>query len=183
MKFEFNALNLSGIVKGLRAAGVLPALLDSVSAPLKQALESPFAERWYQGELLTELWMKVGALHGWQKVEDINFDVTMRSLGPVVRPLIRVALALTDASPAAVFSRMGSLASTAIRNVEFGWEAQSKTSGAMWLRYPDPVPPPFVEHCWAGIFRTGSELVGKPVKVERFEVSESERRFTFHLSW
>lgn len=183
MKFEFSALNLNGIVKGLTAAGVLPALLEQVSAPVKKALESPWGERWYPGELMTELWLKVGELHGWEKVEDINYEVTMKSLGPVVRPVLRVALALTDASPAAVFSRMGSLASTAIRNVEFGWDAQSKTSGAMWLRYPDPVPPPFVQHCWAGIFRTGSELVGKPVKVERFEVSEGDRRFTFHLSW
>lgn len=183
MKFEFSALNLNGIVKGLKAAGVLPGLLQHVSPELRKILESPYAERWYRGELMTELWLKVGELHGWNKVEDINFDVTMNSLGPVVRPVMRVALALADASPAAVFSRMGSLASTAIRNVEFGWDSKSKISGAMWLRYPDPVPPEFVEHCWAGIFRTGSEMVGKTVKVERFEVTREGRQFTFHLSW
>ena len=160
MDFEFSAINLAGIRKALNARGVTAELLPRLSPEVREALSSPNAQRWYPGQLMVDLWEGVAKLRSYDFVEEVNYECTTQALGPLARPLIKVALALTNSSPASLFSRLNQLSGLALKNVQFEWVPNGERGGAQTVIYPTALPPKLVERLWRAVFRVGSDMTG-----------------------
>lgn len=180
MDFELSAVNLAAMDKALGARR------DEVYARLSPealaAHRDPHGARWHPGRFAVEAWVAIVAIGGKQWLEDLNYELTKKSFGPIVTPLIKIGLTLSGSSPASIFSRLGDTTSVALRGVTFEWKPGGPSAGAETLNYPCAMPPEVVEAGWRGIFRVGGELTGKTIRIDRF-VAETDRRFRFDVSW
>jgi hypothetical protein len=130
-----------------------------------------------------ETWSATIDVFGGPRFEALNLALTRQSFGPIVTPLLRVTLALGGSSPASVLSRLNDAIKVATRNVTVTWKASSSQSGAVTFEYPLSLPrSDFVEFGWRGAMRFGDELTGKRLVFGAF-VADSDRRFTFPVSW
>lgn len=180
--FEVSSMNLSSLVRALTARGLLEKVLAEVKPETKAALDNPLLQKWHPGAVAVDAWQAIVTVAGAAQLEALNLKVTSESFGPVVRPLVKVALALGGSSPATFFSRFADGLKVATRGVTATWTATGRQSGQVAFEYPCPVPPVVVEYGWRGVMRFGEELTGKTIRFERFEVA-SDRRFVFHLAW
>lgn len=154
--FEVSAMHVAGMGKALEKVGQLAAVLQQVSAATRAALERPYDARWHPGAVLVETSDALLALGGAPALEAMTYEMTRQSFGPVLRPLISVALALTGNDPAAIFSRVGESLKVAMRGVDVTWEPAER-SGMLSLTYPVPLPPDSVAS-WRGVVRFLFEL-------------------------
>lgn len=182
MDFEFSAINLAGIRKSLDARKVTDELLPRLPPDARAALSAPNGQRWYPGIVMVQLWEEVARLRGWSFVEEVNHECTTQALGTLARPLIKVALALTNSSPASLFSRLGQLSGLALKHVDFDWAPAGDRAGVQTITYPSAVPAHVIDHLWRAVFRVGSDMTGATIRVERFE-PRSDRSFSFHVAW
>lgn len=180
MDFEVSAVNVAAMDKALGARREeVYALISEQSRAIHRA---PHSARWHSGRLAVEAWVAIVKLGGKQWLEDLNYELTSRSFGPIVTPLIKIGLTLSGSSPASIFARLGDTVTVALRGVTFEWKAAGPSAGAETITYPCAMPADAVEAGWKGVFRVGSDLTGKTIRVDRFE-AESDRRFRFEVSW
>lgn len=182
MDFEFSAINLAGIRNALDARKVTDALLPRLSPDARAALSAPNAQRWYPGTVMVQLWEEVARLRSWKFVEEANHECTTQALGTLARPLIKVALALTNSSPASLFARLEQFSVLALKHVTFDWAPNGERAGTQTISYPCAAPAQLIDVLWRSVFRVGSDLTGSTIRVDRFEV-KSDRVFVFHVAW
>ena len=180
MDFELSAVNLAAMDKAL---GTRREEVYALLSPEALAVHrDPHSARWHPGHLAVEAWVAIIKLGGKQWLEDLNYELTKKSFGPIVTPLIKIGLTLSGSSPASIFSRLGDTVTVALRGLKLEWKPGGPSNGAETISYPCAMPPETVEAGWRGVFRVGSELCGKTIRVDRFE-PESDRRFRFDVSW
>lgn len=180
--FEVSAMNLGGLVKALKARGLFERVKAEVRPETRAVLEDPMSARWHPSPVALDAWNAVIKVDGPSQYEALNLKLTAESFGPVVRPLLKVALALGGSSPATIFGRLNDAIKVATRGVTVTWTPSGPAAGQVAFEYPCPVPPPVVEFGWRGVMRFGEELTGKTLRFERFE-AVSDRRFVFHVAW
>jgi len=180
--FEVSAMNLSSLVRALQVRGLLEKVLEVVQPETRAVLSNPMQAKWHPGAYAVDTWLAVIKVGGPAQLEALNLKVTAESFGPIVRPLVKVALALGGSSPATVFSQLNNAVKVATRGVTISWTPESKTSGQVAFNYPQSVPPEVVEHGWRGVMRFTEELTGKTLRFERFEVVD-EWSFVFYVAW
>lgn len=180
--FEVSAMNLSSLARALEARGLLDGVKAAVKPETRAALDDPMSSRWHAGAVAVDAWQAIVDAEGPAQLEALNLKVTAESFGPVVRPLVKVALALGGSSPATVFGRLNDAIKVATRGVTVTWTPSGAQAGQVAFEYPCAMPPVVVEHGWRGVMRFGEELTGKTFRFERFEAA-SDRRFVFHVAW
>lgn len=182
MSFEVSGINLSALAKVLQAEGLYAQVAAEVAPETRLVLERPLLSTWHPGRHGEALWAAVIKVGGPAKLEELNLKLTRQSFGPVVRPLVKVALALTGSSPATLFSRLNEAVKVATRGLNVTWAPRSASAGDLTFEYPGPIDRAVVEHGWRGVIRFGEELISQSVRFDGFEAL-SDRRFVFHISW
>lgn len=177
-----SGMNLAAFDKALAAQGKRDAVYALLSPEARAAFQDPHSSRWHPGRFGVEAWLAIVKLGGEQWLEDLNYELTRKSFGPIVGPLVKIALTLSGRSPASVFARLGDATSVALKHVKFEWKAASPQAGALTVSYPCAMPPEVVEPGWRGVIRVGAEMTEKTIRVDRF-VPEDDRRFRFEVSW
>lgn len=176
-------MNLAALVKALRADGSAAKVLERVSPQTRGVLEMPHGQRWHPGAIAVETWGAIIDTSGAPKLEALNFALTRQSFGPIIRPLVRVALALGGSSPATVLARLDDAIKVATRNVHATWVSQGPQAGSITFEYPIAMPrSDVVEFGWRGAMRFGEELTGKTLHFGAFQIL-SDRRFLFPVRW
>ncbi|MER2561072.1 MAG: hypothetical protein ABTQ32_10150, partial [Myxococcaceae bacterium] len=104
MDFEVSAMNLAALVKALQADGSAAKVLGRVAPQTRAVLEMPHGQRWHPGVIAVETWGAIIDTSGGPKLEALNLALTRQSFGPIIRPLVKVALALGGSSPATVLA-------------------------------------------------------------------------------
>lgn len=155
--FEVSAMHVAGMARALGELGIAADVLARVSPATRAMLERPYDARWHPGSVLVEVSNAVLAQRGSDALEAMTYQMTKQSFGPVLRPVVSVALALTGNDPASVFSRLGNSLQVAMRGVDARWEAISPTKGTLTITYPVPVPVDAVQS-WRGVARFLFEL-------------------------
>ncbi|MFT3843058.1 MAG: hypothetical protein QM723_39075 [Myxococcaceae bacterium] len=173
---------MSSLKKALTQAGIYDTFAAAVQPPTRAALAEPNAESWFPGAVVEDIWQTLVKKYGPQQLSDINYLVAKQSFGPVVMPVIKVALALTGNSPASVAARLESMLKLAIRPVKIIWHATDANSGTITIQYPRPIVL-VAEHAWGGVFRFMFEITGRQGTVERFEPLEGASQFRLTLRW
>lgn len=181
--FEVSAMHVNGLVKVLDALGYRAEVQAKVSPGTRAALERPYDARWHPGTVLVEVSDAVIALKGGPALEVMTYEMTKQSFGPVLRPLISVALALTGNDPASIFSRVGESLKVAMRGVEVHWDANGPKAGTLAITYPMALPPDAVES-WRGVVRFLFELAKNPDgRVAQHEQANGARTLRLQLAW
>jgi hypothetical protein len=178
--WQASAVQVAGIMKQVKARGLDAKLLAMVSAPTREAFENPYSARWHSGEVLVEFSEALVAVLGQAGFEELNYDMARASFGPILRPMIQVALAITGRSPATLFARVPASIEQALKNVKCTWTSSGPNSGALSFVYPCTIKPD-TEYAWRGALRFISELTGTASKVDQCEVTVDSVHFK--LSW
>ncbi len=182
MDFELSALNLAAMDKALAAEGLREAVYALISPEARAGFREPHSARWHPGRYGIELWNALLELGGKPRVEEFNYQMTKKSFGPIVGPLAKLGMTLSGSTPASIFARLESLVSVALRGVIFEWKLSSPNGGVQTITYPCPIPSDALDAAWRGVFRVGSEIAGRTIRVDRFE-APTDRSCRFELSW
>ncbi|MBL8917774.1 MAG: hypothetical protein JNJ54_02860 [Myxococcaceae bacterium] len=178
-----SATNLGGLVKALAAEGLFDQLTAKLSPGTLAVLQNPHGRRWHPGTIALETWGAIIDVAGGPKFEALNLRITRDSFGPIVRPMLKVVLALGGSSPATLFSRLDDTIKVATKGLRATWTPAGKNGGTVVFEYPCPVPrADVVEYGWRGALRFGDELTGKPLAFGPVE-RRSDRAFAFPVTW
>jgi hypothetical protein len=169
MPFEVSAMQLAGMEQALVTIGKHDEVHERLAVETRAVLLSPHSARWHRGGFAIDLWSTLNAVGGKPLLESFNYEMTRKSFGPVVGPLIKLGATLTGAGPASMFARLESLCSLALRGVTFTWVPSGKNGGTQAFDYHAAIAGDVIDGAWRGVFRVGAELVGTPVQVHEYE--------------
>jgi hypothetical protein len=182
MGYEVSSVALASYVKAARELGVLEAALPKVSQNTRDALAAPHRRGWLPASIIQELTAAVYETASAERLSELNYRMTKHSMGPIVMPIIRVAMALTGRSPATVFARLNDAMAAGMRDVQISWAPAGERAGSVTFRYPEKVPV-VVHHAWAGIFRFAFELTGHEGRISRHEYADAGRTLRLDVEW
>lgn len=182
MRFEISALNVNGTKKALQKHGLLTEVLARLTPEARAVFEAPYSAKWHDAKALLAVWQAVKELRGVEQVTALNHEIIRDSIGPVLTPVLKLATALSGATPATLLSRLDQLASAASRGSTHVWKAESPTRGTLRITYPAPEPLELIGPIWKGILRVTGDLIGKPAVIEQV-TEEGGNTFVFVISW
>lgn len=160
-------MHVAGFVAAARELGLLEKAEPQLTAETRAVLANPYGAKWVSMHVIQDLTAALARVHGPECLDELNLRMTRNSLGKLVLPMLRVALAITGRSPATIFSRLDDSVKVAMKGVSATWLAKGPNAGMVTLRYPE-APPAVVHHAWRGVFRFG------------FEITERQGRLTAH---
>lgn len=180
--WKTSAVYLAGLSKAIRAAGLLDRVLPKLSAETRRIVANPYGERWHPAVYGTELATAVLEVAGPQTLEDLTFVLARDSFGPILGPMLKVALALSGAKPTVVFGRVDQSIRSAVQGVSATWTATGERSGVVSFEYP-MVAPGFTDISWRGGLRFMFHLVGVEGTIAPCERVDGGRVLRFALTW
>jgi hypothetical protein len=180
--WKSSAVYLAGLVKSIRVAGLLEPVLAKVPPETRAIADNPYGQRWHPWQHGAALATAVVEVAGPQALEDITFVMARDSFGPILTPMLKVALTLMGMSPAAVFSRVDQSIKPAVQGVTARYDSTGPTSGAVSFEYP-VVPPAYADTSWRGGLRFMFHLVGLEGRIAPCERLEGGRVLRYALTW
>jgi hypothetical protein len=179
--WEASNLQIAGLLRAAKAKGLAEAALARCGPQAQAIFAQPYSARWHPGPLLTEFSMALIACSSTAVFEELNYEMTRTSFGPIVKPLLQVVMAISGRSPATLLSRLEQSAAQGLKGVAITWTPSGPAGGRVTVVYPHGLPPE-VQFAWRGVFRFVGELAGAPVTVRSVSVSAAGA-FDFELGW
>ncbi|MBL8937151.1 MAG: hypothetical protein JNM69_21510 [Archangium sp.] len=172
--WKVSAKYLKSMAGALRSLA-LEDRLEGLSSQTRTALQTPHTQSWWPGELLIELVTRLGN----EKAREVSIRASRDGMGPLVRPLASVVLALTRSPVEALLSKLSAFVGAGVQGVESRVAYKDGGAGAtVSFVFPEPVPVELAA-VWVGLFDVGFSLAkaGRIVSehaeptTHRFEVS------------
>lgn len=180
--YETSSTYVGGFVKALRAVGLLtPEVEGRLGAPQREMVASAYSRGWWPGDASEQIVRAVLEVHGAAKLEEAGLLTTRNSVGPIITPLISVIGAIFGLKPSSLFERIGDLASTSVRGVDFEWKSTGSTSGTLRVEYPAGMGGATVEPLWRGACRYVFDTARTKGQIASCQVDGSVLLFT--LRW
>lgn len=180
--YEVSSTYVGGLIRSLRAANMLtPVVLQALGPAQLEMIASPHSRPWWDGATTEVVVRAVLNAHGAARLEDAGFDNTTNNVGPIITPLLSVIGAIFGLDPGELFSRMGDLASTSVKNVTLTWKKTSRTTGELRIVYPPGLGGATVEPLWRGACRFVFQTSRVPGQIVSSHVDGST--ITFALKW
>jgi hypothetical protein len=158
--WQASSTYLTSFVSATRALGHLDAVTTRLEAATRTMVAAPGAQAWWPGEGLVDLVLALEAVSGLEGVKAISIRGSRERMGPLVRPLAGVLLALSRAPALALLSRLGTFVSAGIKGIDARFlPNETKTGGQAVFTFPQPVPQ-VMGTLWHGLFDVGLTLAG-----------------------
>jgi len=181
--FEVTAVYVSGFRKALVDLGLLEQVVARIPPATKAVLEAPFSARTHDADVLRDLSDALFAVAGSAVFQQHAYLMARDSLGKILVPMFKVALALTGRTPATLLSRVPDSVHQAMRGVTATWLPDGPSGGVLRIDYPEPVAP-VAEDGWRGTLRFLFGLVeGTPATISKVERLNDGRRLSIHVVW
>lgn len=149
--WQVSASYMRSMVTALRALGQLPRARELVTPATRAMLDAPHAQSWWDGEVLVDVLSALGA----QAAREVSLRASRDGMGPLVKPLASVLLALTKSPPRALLSRLDAFVGAGVKGVEARFVPNARDDGGVVsFTFPRPVPAE-VAAVWAGLFDVG----------------------------
>jgi hypothetical protein len=182
MAYEVSSVALGSLVKAAKELEVLDKALPRLSPSARDAVAAPHRQRWWPAPILQELTAAIAETSSREALTEANYRLTKESMGPIVMPIIRVAMALTGRNPATVFARLDDAMAAAMHGVAISWRSTGPNGGSLTFRYPEKVPR-ITHDAWEGVFRFAFELTGHKGRTVQHEYSEGDKVLRHDLEW
>lgn len=180
--YAVSATYLGGFIRALRGRQLLtPAIEAQLPEALRQMVASPYSTTWWEGGATEQLTQAMLQRHGPAQLEEAGLLTTRNSVGPIITPLVSVIGAIFGLRPSTLFERVGELATTSIRGIEFTWQPGGPSSGALRLGYPAGLGGVTVAPLWRGTCRFIFEVTKTAGQVTSCVVDGSA--VTLAVSW
>jgi hypothetical protein len=181
--FEVTAVYVAGFRKALQDLGLLERVSAKLQPSTKAVLEAPHGARTHDAEVLRDLSDTLYALAGAEVFQQHAYLMARDSLGKILIPMFKVALALTGRTPATLLSRVPDSVHQALRGVKATWEPDGPNAGRLRVDYPQPVPSAAADG-WRGTLRFLFELLeGKPAHIEAIDLTNGQRTLVIRVRW
>lgn len=174
--WQVSAKYLKSMVGAMRTLGHLERVEQTLSPTTRAALAAPHAQSWWPGEVLIELVTVLGL----ETARAVSVQASRDGMGPLVRPLAGVVLALTSSPFEALLLKLDTFVSAGVKGVETRVDFNASRTGAtVSFVFPARVPAE-VAAVWTGLFDVGFSLAraGRLVN-ERTEATTHR----FELAW
>lgn len=180
--YEVSSTYLGGLVRSLRKADmVTPEVLAALGPAQHEMIASPHSRPWWDGATTEVIVRAVLNTHGAARLEDAGFDNTTNNVGPIITPLLSVIGAIFGLDPSELFSRMGDLAGTSVKNITLAWTRTSRASGGLRIVYPAGLGGATVEPLWRGACRFIFQTSRVPGEIVSSHIDGST--ITISLKW
>jgi len=176
---------LRGCIPWLKREGLFDAVVAKVSPATAAMLNHPpLPTRWMDSTVLHEICVAIVELRGERgerALREMALEVTRRSLGVIVRPMLSLYLRLSGSTPGSLFPQMPSITSLVIKGVAFHWTPDGANAGALVIAYANPVEP-VAFMVWHGILSFAFEVSSTKGAIQR-EVAPDHSSARYLASW
>lgn len=164
--WQASSTYLKSMTAATRVLGHGPRVLAAVGPTTLEMMAAPHAQGWWPGEVLIEL---VTAL-GTEAAKEVSVRASRDGMGPLVRPLAGVVLALAKSPVEAMLTRLNTFVSAGVKGVTATFVPNgTNDGGTVAFTFPEPVPP-VLASVWFGMFDVGFSLArGGRLVSERIE--------------
>jgi hypothetical protein len=181
--FQVTAVYVSGFRKGLVELGLLQQVSERVKPSTREVLEKPFSSSLHDGDVLADLSDTLHTLAGSEVVQKHAYLMARDSLGKILVPMFKVALALTGRTPASLLARVPDSVHQAIQGVRVKWLPSSAEEGVLRVEYPTPVTVVAAEG-WRGTLKFLFELLdGASARIVRIDARDEQRTLEIRIRW
>lgn len=166
--WQASSTYLKSMTAATRVLGHGPRVLAAVGPMTQQMMATPHSQSWWPGEVLLELVTALGP----EAAKEVSVRASRDGMGPLVRPLAGVVLALAKSPPEAMLTRLNTFVSAGVKGVTASFAPnETNNGGTVSFTFPEAVPP-VLASVWAGLFDVGFSLArsGRVVS-ERLEAS------------
>lgn len=152
--WQVSATYMKSAVGAMRVLGHLARVEQAVSPSTRAALTAPHAQSWWPGDVLIDV---VTAL-GLEPARAVGIRASRDGMGPLVRPLAAVVLALTKSPFEALLNRLSTFVGAGVKGVDSRVVMNVEKNGAVVsFVFPEAVPAELVA-VWIGLFDVGFSL-------------------------
>ncbi len=180
--YELSAAYMNGLVKSVRDAGMLEAILVGLPADLRAGFMRPAPQSWWDASFGESLVLQVYEQFGERAVETVGYGVVVDAMGPLVMPQITALLASGGSAPQTLFAHIEQFIASAVRPVTAHWTKLTQTSGQLEIQYPKPVRKG-IPVLWRGAIRYVFEITKTAGKIDRETHGEQTGKLLFEVSW
>lgn len=180
--YELSATYLNGLVKAVRDAGMLEAILVGLPADLRSAFTRPALQSWWDAGFGESLVIQVFEQFGERAVEQVGYGVVAETMGPLVMSQVQALLAAGGADPQTLFAHIEQFVASAVRPVTARWEKTGERNGHLDIAYPKPVRKA-IPILWRGAIRYVFEITKTTGKIDREQHGEQTGKLLFEVSW
>lgn len=182
-RFEVTSVYISGFKKGLVDLGLLDKVSAKLPAATRAVLDAPFSARSHNGEVLADLSDALREVTTEEQFQEHAYVMARDSLGRILTPMFKVALALTGRTPATLLARVPDSVHQALKGVQVQWRPDGKTGGSLKVDYPNAVNRG-AESGWRGTLRFLFELCeGVPASIAKTEWLNGDQTLVIHVVW
>ncbi len=183
MQWQYSGVGLKALADSLRARPDFDRVRALLRPETAAALERPALQKWHDGAVVFDLTLAMDQVMGGDAIEEVHYDHVRRSIGPLLAPFVKVALALAGKDPRTIYKRMDDMMVSVVRGVKCSWVEQSPTSGLLTVLYAhDEVKPPSLR-AWAGVIRYTFDLCEVKGQVSARFKDFDGHRLEFDVSW
>lgn len=181
--FEVTAIYVAGFRKALQDLGLLEQVSARLQPSTRAVLDAPHSRRTHDAGVLKDLSDTLYAVAGNEVSQQHAYLMARDSLGKILVPMFKVALALTGRTPATLLSRVPDSVHQALRGVKAVWKPEGPNGGALQIDYPEPVTA-VAAVTWRGTLRFLFELLeGTPAHIERIDLTNELRTIVIVVRW
>ena len=180
--YELSAAYMNGLVKSVRDAGMLEAILVGLPTDLRSAFMRPAMQSWWDAGFGEALVLAVYEQFGERAVEQVGYGVVAETMGPLVMPQLQALLASGGSAPQTLFGNIEQLIATAVRPVTAHWTKTGEQSGQLQIQYPHPVRKG-IPVLWRGAIRYVFEMTKSIGKIDSENHGEQSGKLLFAVSW
>jgi hypothetical protein len=136
---------VSAYKKELARVGLLEAVLERASPPVREALETPPPSSvWIEYAICLEIYRIVRDLRGKSALRALARDGTLHGIAPLMQTFVQGTLRLFGVSPATLFANLTRISAQTLRGADFTYAPITPLSGVLTLTMPgqrdvDPV--------------------------------------------
>lgn len=180
--YELSASYMNGLVKAVRDAGMLEAILVGLPTDLRSAFMRPALQSWWDAGFGERLVLAVNDQFGERAVEQVGYGVVAETIGPLVMPQVQALISRGGSAPQVLFSQIETFIASAVRPVTAHWTPAGEKSGTLAIQYPKPVRKG-IPVLWRGAIRYVFEITKSTGRIDREQHGEQTGNLLFEVSW
>ncbi len=183
-KCEMRGVVVQGTVTELRNRKLFDAVRERVPPDVQAMMDDPPNPfDWVPTTPWETMLSQIGQVAGRETLREIAHALSSGSGSALAGTAIKAMFKVFGTAPVAVLKRMNNVTHAQFRGVEATYEPETKRSGFVVLRYPEPVNE-FVYVGWEGVYRLGKDLTREPdFVVDKTEILDGGKTGRLHIRW